>query len=81
MLYLSCRFGVDYAFIRFLEDFTYMKIAENKAISLRRSSISSAKVLFRVQVMKRKREKFTILKEVSLYLFVNTHVNISFAHA
>ena len=40
-------------------------------ISLRRSSIFSEKVLFRVQVMKRKREKLTILKKVPLYLFVN----------
>ena len=37
-------------------------------IFLRRSSISSEKVWFQVQVMKRKREKLTILKEVSLYL-------------
>ena len=41
------------------------KLGEYSAgISLRRSSLSE-KILFWVQVMKRKREKFTILKEVS----------------
>ena len=31
--------------------------------------------------MKRKREKLTVLKKVSLFSFVNTGVNIGFAHA
>ena len=44
------------------------KMAENYA---KASAISSEKVLFRVQVMKRKREKLKNLKEVSLYLFIN----------
>ena len=33
--------------------------------------ISSQKVLFRVQVMKRKRKKLTNLKKVSQYLFIS----------
>ena len=45
------------------------KLGDSTGISRRRSSISSEKVLFRVQVIKKKREKFTILKEVSLHLF------------
>ena len=51
-------------------------------ISLPRSSISSEKVLFRVQVMKKKREKFTILKEVFI-IFVCKYgcYNIYFVHA
>ena len=47
----------------------------------RSSSISSEKVLFLVQVMKRKGEKLTIVKNVSLYFFVNADVNSCFAHA
>ena len=53
---------------------------ESAGLSLPRSSISSEKVLFRVQVMKKKREKLTILKEVSLYLFVNRDVIIFVSH-
>ena len=50
-------------------------------ISLPRFSISSKEVLFRLQVMKRKRKKFTILKEVSPFWFLNRDVNLCFAHA
>ena len=38
------------------------------SLSLRRREYSSEKVLFRVEVFKKKREKLTLLEEVSLYL-------------
>ena len=45
----------------------YIRVLESAGI--RRSSISSEKVLFRVQVMKRKREKLTNL-ERGITIFV-----------
>ena len=57
------------------------RVLKSPWISLPRSSISSEEVLFRLKVMKRKRKKLTILKEVSRCWFPNRDVNLCFAHA